>query len=61
MTGAHGLMPDPIPPAIWARLLAFLAEKKTGHITLWVNQGRVTDAALEERVRPKPETAPEPR
>ena len=48
------MTPIPIPVAIWERLVAFLAEGKTGHITLWVNQGHVTDAALEERVRPKP-------
>jgi hypothetical protein len=53
---------DPIPAAIWDRIIAFLAAGKTGHITLWVNQGRVTDAALEERVRPKPVVdSPRPR
>jgi hypothetical protein len=45
---------DPIPQAVWDRIVEFLAAGKTGHITLWVNQGHVTDAALEERVRPKP-------
>jgi len=46
-------MPDspPIPPEIWARLLAFLREAKTGSITLHVHRGRVRDAAFEERVR----------
>ena len=41
----------PIPPAIWERLLAFLADEKTGQITFYVNQGRIRDATFEERVR----------
>jgi hypothetical protein len=46
-------MPDrpPIPEPIWRKVLAFLAEGKTGQVTLYVAQGRVIDAALEERIR----------
>ena len=40
-----------IPPLIWERILAFLRDGKTGQITLYVNQGRVRDAAFEERIR----------
>jgi hypothetical protein len=46
---------DPIPVAIWERIIAFLAAGKTGRIELYVNGGHVTDAALEERVRPRRE------
>lgn len=46
-------MPDspPIPAEIWARLLAFLRDGKTGQITLYVHQGRIRDSAFEERIR----------
>lgn len=41
----------PIPSDIWQRLLAFLRDRKTGQITLYVNDGHVSDSEFAERVR----------
>ncbi|HXH81709.1 MAG TPA: hypothetical protein VNN07_02140 [Candidatus Tectomicrobia bacterium] len=44
----------PVPPAIWARLIAFLEAGTTGQVTLNVGQGRVTSAEFREHVRGEP-------
>lgn len=41
----------PIPPHIWERILAFLRERRTGQITLYVNEGHINDSEFAERVR----------
>jgi|WetSurMetagenome_2_1015567.scaffolds.fasta_scaffold1335287_1 hypothetical protein len=45
-------MPEhvPVPPAIWKRLLEFLASERSGTITLHVRAGRVRNAVVVERV-----------
>jgi hypothetical protein len=41
----------PIPPAIWARIVAWLAQGGTGRITLDAHHGKVQDAWINERIR----------
>lgn len=43
----------PIPPEIWARMLAFLKEDKDGKIVLRVRRGTVLRAAITEHVGAK--------
>lgn len=47
----------PIPPAIWARIVAWLKAGGTGRITLDAHQGRVKEAAITERIRESSEAA----
>jgi hypothetical protein len=48
-----GAVPDVIPPALWARLRAFLATGATGQVVLHVRAGVVTRLELCEVVRVK--------
>jgi hemolysin activation/secretion protein len=41
----------PLPPALWARILAFIQAGQTGTITLNVHQGRVGDVLIAERIK----------
>jgi hypothetical protein len=48
-------MPDPpIPDRIWRRLLDFLAAGKTGHVMLYISNGKVVDSEFKDRVRAAP-------
>jgi hypothetical protein len=40
----------PIPPALWDRIKAFLAERRTGQISLNISQGSVRNLEIRERV-----------
>ena len=47
----------PIPPAIWARIVAWLKAGGTGRITLDAHQGRVREGTITERIRESGEAA----
>jgi len=50
---------EPIPAQLWAAIKTFLADERTGTISLNVNRGRVESIDLRERVKaeclPKPQ------
>jgi hypothetical protein len=41
----------PIPEALWLRIKSFLAEKRTGQISLNVTRGHVANIEVKERIR----------
>ena len=41
----------PIPPGIWARIVAFLRAGGTGQIVLDANGGVIRSASINERIR----------
>jgi hypothetical protein len=43
--------PVAIPPGFWCRIKAFLAEGRTGNITLHINAGRVQKLEISEYIR----------
>ncbi len=49
--GATVAVTSAIPPGFWCRIKAFLAEGKTGNITLHVNAGRVLKVEISEFIR----------
>jgi hypothetical protein len=42
----------PIPPSIWARVVAFLKAGATGQVVLHIHEGRVSKASISETVGP---------
>ena len=41
-------MSDPIPSWLWEKLKTFMADERTGTLTLGINQGRVKDYEFRE-------------